>query len=164
MNTRPSRRTAIRSIRTRRGFTLLEIMIVAAIIGMLLSIAIPTFRSVRRSSQNTAFANDLRAISSVLEQYATEHGVWPVGSLPGAIPTGLEGSLNDRVWTARNPIGGQFFIVRDESGARAGIGCVGHVAQIDQIAELDSKIDDGGLASGLLRLDGDRIVYILERN
>ena len=139
-------------------------MIVTAIIGMLLSMAIPTFRTVRRSTQNTTYANDARTIAGVMEQYATEFGVWPAASAAGAVPAGLEESINDRIWTERNSLGGQFFLLRNEGNVVAGIASEGHHADLEQILAIDEKIDDGSLISGLIRLDGTRLIYVLESN
>jgi len=54
----------------RSGFTLVEIMIVVAIIGMLASIAIPAFLKSRGSAQTTACINNLRQIDAAKEQWA----------------------------------------------------------------------------------------------
>ena len=57
---------------TRRGFTLVEIMIVVAIIALLASIAVPGFLRARKRSQATRILNDLRLIDSAIDQYAIE--------------------------------------------------------------------------------------------
>lgn len=54
------------------GFTLVEIMIVVAIIGLLATIAIPNFMRARTTAQRTACITNLRAIDGAKEQWALE--------------------------------------------------------------------------------------------
>jgi prepilin-type N-terminal cleavage/methylation domain-containing protein len=55
-----------------RAFTLVEIMIVVAIIALLAAIAVPGFLRARKRSQATKILNDLRLIDSAVDQYAIE--------------------------------------------------------------------------------------------
>jgi prepilin-type N-terminal cleavage/methylation domain-containing protein len=57
----------------RAGFTLVEIMIVVAIIALLAAIAVPGFLRARKRSQASKVLNDLRLVSAAVDQYAIEN-------------------------------------------------------------------------------------------
>ena len=61
-----------RSKSVSRAFTLVEIMIVVAIIALLAAIAVPGFLRARKRSQATRILNDLRLIDNACDQYAIE--------------------------------------------------------------------------------------------
>jgi len=62
----------IKLARRHAGFTLVEIMIVVAIIALLAAIAVPGFLRARKRSQASKILNDLRMIDSAVDQYAIE--------------------------------------------------------------------------------------------
>jgi prepilin-type N-terminal cleavage/methylation domain-containing protein len=59
--------------KNRGGFTLVEIMIVVAIIALLAAIAVPGFLRARKRAQASRVLNDLRLIDSAVDQYAIEN-------------------------------------------------------------------------------------------
>ena len=63
---------------SKKGFTLVEIMIVVVIIGLLAAMAIPAFQKVRQTSQEKALTNNLRQLASGADQYFLENGVTSV--------------------------------------------------------------------------------------
>ena len=63
--------------RPLRGFTLVEMLIVIAIIGILMAILIPTIGSVRKSMQQSGIALEIRNISAALEAYKQTYNDYP---------------------------------------------------------------------------------------
>jgi type II secretion system protein G len=63
-----------------RGFTLIELMIVVAIIAILAGILIPNFVNARSQAQTAACESNLRAIATALELYYADNQVYPTAS------------------------------------------------------------------------------------
>ena len=80
------------------AFTLVEIMIVVAIIGLLAAIAIPNFVRARSTSQQNACINNLRQVDGAKQQWALENGAAPTSrptfdQLQPYLGRGSDGSL-----------------------------------------------------------------------
>ena len=65
---------------SKKGFTLVEIMIVVVIIGLLAAIAVPGFRKVRNNTIGGTMDNDARLIISAAQQYFLENDLTVVNS------------------------------------------------------------------------------------
>ena len=83
---------------SRRGFTLLEVLIVSAIIGILVSIAASNMRSVLNRAKQKRTMADMRTIALGVDAYATDRNSFPAAagySLPPglSLPTATIGAL-----------------------------------------------------------------------
>ncbi len=93
----------------RGAFTLVEIMIVVAIIGLLAAIAIPNFKKSRAVSQANACINNLRQIDAAANQFALERGkrTGDAINFPGDLTPYIK--LNSVGSIPPCPIGGDYY-------------------------------------------------------
>ena len=82
---------------SKKGFTLVEIMIVVVIIGLLAAMAIPAFQKVRTDSRESAVANDARQLASAAQQYMLENNVNTVDATIAETTGEVTGDLADYV-------------------------------------------------------------------
>ncbi len=68
----------------RRGITLIEIMVVTAVIGMLAILGVAGVMAAREQSRKTVCANHLRQIGQALQAHATDNGTLPPGKSPNS--------------------------------------------------------------------------------
>ncbi len=135
----------------KRGFTLVEIMVVVVLIGLLAALAIPAFQRVQRASQNARVANDFRVFAQSFEIYNAQYGAWPADGSAGVVPAGMSGDFRTAAWEAPAAIGGSWNWNNNSGGVHAGISIVNFTATDAQLQALDAKMDDGDLSAGTLQ-------------
>jgi len=146
--------------RTKRnaGFTLLELMIVIAILADIVAIAMPSFIRSRKFAQNTRFLSDLRTAVDGFEMYATERNSYPPNSGAGIPPAGMQQYLANLDWAAPTSIGGNWNWDNNRNGSVAAVGVEFHGDGDDvRMADIDDRIDNGILTTGGFRKRTDDI-------
>lgn len=68
---------AVKALRNSLGFTLLELMIVMAIVGILATLAEPSFHTATVKAREAALKKDLFIFRDAIDQYYADHGAYP---------------------------------------------------------------------------------------
>lgn len=87
-----------------KGFTLVELMIVVAIIGILAAITIPNFMSYRDKAKGAEAKSNLREIKTVMEMLVIDTGEWPNHLPPHDLGTGVEFTVVKRLTRSKKPL------------------------------------------------------------
>lgn len=148
----------------RSGFTLVEIMIVVAIIALLAVLALPSFLRARQRSRDAKFMNAVRIATDAFQMYAAEHNAYPADEQPGVVPPGMEGYFGTKLrWSSPTPIGGTWDWDVGVLGIKYGVSVDSPAASDEEMQTIDAAIDDGNVASGSFQhINGDRYTSLLD--
>ncbi|HEY1108018.1 MAG TPA: prepilin-type N-terminal cleavage/methylation domain-containing protein [Opitutaceae bacterium] len=156
-----------------RAFTLVEVMVVVAIVSVVAAIGMPAVRRVALTARATAAANDLRVFAAAFQGYSQQNANYPPNAGIGVMPPAMSGSLGSTAWLRITPIGGRYKWNNNANHAgtryRASIsirtqGRNRVTTDQAQLIALDRRIDDGNLAAGAFFLGaGNEPVFIIER-
>lgn len=92
--------------KSRSGFTLIEILVVIAIIGIILSILTVNFNEARKKSRDKARQSDLKSLQLAIESYRAQNGEYPAAGCgaggnvwvtPGSVSGGFDRSCSEYI-------------------------------------------------------------------
>ena len=153
-------------MRYENAFTLMELLVVVAIVGVLSAIAIPQFQEFRLRSQLSATFAEFKLFEKALIAYNMDANSYPVDTLPGVYPTEMRSVIQNSFFSETTPIGGRYDYEGPPNWNIAGISVrnSGHPLNAPEWSTLDSMIDDGDLSTGKFRRERDWYVYVIIEN
>lgn len=146
----------------KSGFTLIEIMIVVAIIALLAAVALPSFLRARQRAQNVRFITSVKVAGDAFSMYAYEHSGYPADVGPAQIPDGMAPYLGKFPWVSPTPIGGSWDWDYGTVGVKAAVTALNPRAPVEQQLVIDEMMDDSNGTTGSLRVSSNRVSFVVE--
>jgi type IV pilus assembly protein PilA len=146
------------------GFTLIELMIVVAIIGVLAMIAAPIYSSFILRAKLTETATQFGAFARGFDVSKQIDGNYPNDVPVGVLPSDASGlAVNITQWQTPTLLGGNWNWEGPNNYSYAGISITGSSAEEEDFIQLDVVLDNGDLSSGKFRKTSNgRYTFILE--
>ncbi|MFZ5495200.1 MAG: type II secretion system protein [Verrucomicrobiota bacterium] len=140
------------------GFTLLELAVVIAIAGVIMSVGVPSYQRIQRNARFSALINDYRVFAGAFQQYSAVNAAWPAyAGAGGDFPPGMEPYLNATGWNQPTVFGGHYNWDRDVTHngrqVKAAIAIYAGAGRPLTMTEeemllFDRRYDDGDLTTG----------------
>lgn len=154
---------------SRRGFTLIEMVVVVVIIAVIATIAIPRLGEMSRGAACSSVLASMRELHAAVELYRAEHGDWPPDGNTGAPPDGFEDYAPIGLFDGGGPPVGGLWDFENESSGFVGVGIHFRApnqkrAGADEILlDVDRVADDGDTTKGGWRfVESDRYYIVFE--
>ncbi len=134
--------------RRREGFTLIELMVTIAIIGILMAIAVPMYSTYRQKANVARTAADLKTIVDGFEVFAMDNPSGYPDDTHRVLPAGVEVFVSNALFTENTPLGGWYNWEGPDNYPYAGVAVETPDVGDDVMRNLDHFMDDGSLATG----------------
>ena len=152
---------------SRRGVTLIELMIVAAVLSLLMLVAMPRMAGVVKRAMAARLSHDLTTYANCFRVYSFENGTYPVNN--HRTPPPAMAAYLDKSFGGYLPLGGYWNWEGPNYYGFAGVSIDSPVDlwSSEVLAMLDKNIDDGNLDTGnftWMKHSGEdrRYIYVLE--
>ena len=144
--------------RSRRAFTLVELLVVIGIIALLISILLPALNSARRSAANVKCLSNMRQLGTSLVMFSNDHKSWMVKQYWNWGPYGPNTAPTD--WGYPDPLAGWDYVLSSYSGGSKDV----LLCPSDDSGLIRGTLDDGKGSDGTGNYPGYSNQDLLEDN